>query len=219
MRKTLAPVCLVLFLALLSGCTHKPATVPEPAPAPLPQPQATVHDYPAMQPPPTRTVKLGATTVADATPPPAPKKTKPAHRHPHPGTSSGATADTAPTETANGSVPPTTSAKPSSEGAPAPPAAPASTGQEPPASTPIGQLSAAPNPADVPSKQSIQTEIDKTETGLNNIHRNLTSEEQETVSEIRTFISKAKNALQAGDLDGAHTLTVKARVLLTELGG
>jgi ribosomal protein S20 len=45
----------------------------------------------------------------------------------------------------------------------------------------------------------------------------LNPREQRTASQIRTFLSKATNALQAGDLDGANTLTVKARVLLSEL--
>jgi ribosomal protein S20 len=213
MRKTLAPVSLAIFLTLLAGCSHKEVAAPEPAPPALLQPQATVQDLPNVPPPATPTVKLGAAVVAETPPPPAPKKTHSLRHHPRTGTPASTPSDTASTDSsaAAGVTQPT-------EGAPAPPAAPASTGQEPPATTPIGQLSAAPNPADVPSKQSIQEEIDKTETGLNRLHRTLTNEEQETVSEIRTFISKAKNALQAGDLDGAHTLTVKARVLLAELG-
>jgi len=38
-----------------------------------------------------------------------------------------------------------------------------------------------------------------------------------TATQIRTFLSKAKQALDQDDLDGANTLVTKAKVLLAEL--
>lgn len=93
----------------------------------------------------------------------------------------------------------------------------AAAGGEPSTATPIGQLSAAPNTQSLPGKTSIEQEINSIQKQLDGIHRALNVSEQKTASQIRTFLAKASNALQAGDLDGAHTLAVKARVLLNEL--
>jgi ribosomal protein S20 len=53
---------------------------------------------------------------------------------------------------------------------------------------------------------------------LNDIGRTLNSQEQITASQIRSFLKQAGDALAAGDVDGAHTLAAKAKVLLGELG-
>ena len=47
--------------------------------------------------------------------------------------------------------------------------------------------------------------------------RSLTSQEQETVNQIKDFLSKARQALSIDDLDGAKNLATKAKVLLDEL--
>jgi hypothetical protein len=199
MRKSLVPVSLVL-LAAVTGCNHKQPILISPPTVALLQPTATLKDLPALPPVAMPPVQLGTQEAQEAPPREKPRRLHIAHHHPKP------------------------AASPSQEDVPVQTAAPAaaapaaaSAGQEPPESTPIGQLSAAPNATDVPSKQNIQQEITSTESGLNGIHRSLSSDEQQTAAEIRTFLSKAKNALQTGDLDGAHTLTVKARVLLAEL--
>lgn len=93
----------------------------------------------------------------------------------------------------------------------------ATAGEEPSATTPIGQFSAAPNTQGLPSKLSISERIGFLQKQLSQIHRVLSGSQQTTASQIRTFLAKATNALQAGDLDGANTLTVKAAVLLNEL--
>lgn len=93
----------------------------------------------------------------------------------------------------------------------------ATAGEEPPTTTPIGQLSAAPNTHGLPSSKSINSEIQWIQQQLKGIHHALNARQQRTASQIQTFLAKATNALQAGDLDGAHTLTVKARVLLAEI--
>ena len=55
------------------------------------------------------------------------------------------------------------------------------------------------------------------ERGLNGINRNLSEPEQKTAAHIREFVKQARAALASGDVEGAHTLTAKAQVLLAEL--
>ena len=86
-----------------------------------------------------------------------------------------------------------------------------------PDTSPIGQLTSSSESSSTPSRQQIQDLITKSENGLNGIKHTLTSDEQETAAEIRTFLAKAKKALDQDDLDGAYTLVTKAKVLLDEL--
>lgn len=83
--------------------------------------------------------------------------------------------------------------------------------------SPIGQLSAAGESTNLTRRHQIVDEIDSTEKGLNKIARPLSKDEQTTVIQIRTFLEKARQALNRADLDGAHTLVIKARVLLKEI--
>ncbi len=78
----------------------------------------------------------------------------------------------------------------------------------------IGQLSSGD-----PGGARYQTEssINEIERGLNGINRQLSEQEQTTAAHIREFIKQAREALKAGDVDGASTLTQKAKVLLQEL--
>jgi hypothetical protein len=78
----------------------------------------------------------------------------------------------------------------------------------------VGQLSSG-DPADF--KNETQDLIAATERGLNGIHRALSDAEQKTADHIRDFLKQAKTALAGGDVDGAHTLAAKAKVLLQEL--
>jgi len=55
------------------------------------------------------------------------------------------------------------------------------------------------------------------EHSLNGINRPLGWQEQRTAAQVREFIKQARAALNSGDVDGAHTLAVKAKVLLNEL--
>jgi hypothetical protein len=78
----------------------------------------------------------------------------------------------------------------------------------------IGQLSSG-DPSDVRSQteESIAS-IDKS---LRSITRPLDNSEQKTADHIREFLKEAREALATGDVDGAHTLAAKAKVLLEEL--
>ncbi len=83
-----------------------------------------------------------------------------------------------------------------------------------PAVSAIGQLSSG-DPADV--RQETEESIVSIEKGLKDINRPLSDPEQKTADQIREFLKQAQAALASGDVDGAHTLAVKAKVLLAEL--
>jgi outer membrane biosynthesis protein TonB len=79
----------------------------------------------------------------------------------------------------------------------------------------IGQLSSG-GANDL--RQQTLSSIMATERGLNSITRGLNDQEQKTAAQIREFLKQARAALNSDDVDGAHTLSAKARVLLGELG-
>jgi len=83
-----------------------------------------------------------------------------------------------------------------------------------PAVSAIGQLTSG-DPADL--RQETDASIEATEKSLNSITRKLSDQESKTAAQIREFIKEARTALTAGDVDGAHTLALKAKVLLNEL--
>jgi ribosomal protein S20 len=84
----------------------------------------------------------------------------------------------------------------------------------PPPSVPaIGNLTTS----DPNTRQQTDASIEQTEKTLNGITRKLNDQEQKTAAQIREFIKQAREALTAGDVDGAHTLATKAKVLLDEL--
>jgi hypothetical protein len=78
----------------------------------------------------------------------------------------------------------------------------------------IGQLSSG-DASEL--RRETANSIAATEHGLDNIGRTLNSQEQKTAAQIREFLKQARAALASGDVDGAHTLAVKAKVLLGEL--
>jgi hypothetical protein len=86
----------------------------------------------------------------------------------------------------------------------------ASNGTEVPA---IGQLTTA----DPPVRQQADATIESTEKGLNSIKRQLSDQEQNTAAKIRELLKEARAALTSGDVEGAHDLATKAKVLLEEL--
>jgi ribosomal protein S20 len=66
-------------------------------------------------------------------------------------------------------------------------------------------------------RQLADASIEQTEKALNGITRKLNDQEQKTAAQIREFIKQAREALTAGDINGAHTLAEKAKVFLDEL--
>jgi hypothetical protein len=78
----------------------------------------------------------------------------------------------------------------------------------------IGQLSAG-DPPNV--RQQADASIESTEKSLNGISRRLSDQEQKTAAQIREYLKEAREALTAGDADGARNLANKAKALLEEL--
>jgi outer membrane biosynthesis protein TonB len=79
----------------------------------------------------------------------------------------------------------------------------------------IGQLS--PGASSDLRDQTVES-ISTTEHGLKDIgNRSLNDQEQKTVAQIKEFLKQARTALDSGDVDGAHTLAVKAKVLFGEI--
>ncbi|GGG91582.1 hypothetical protein [Silvibacterium dinghuense] len=180
---------LLAITVLTSGCKHrKVAIIPAAATAP---------------PPPTRTIDQSAAALP-AVPPPElpniapPSEQKPAQK-PKRSTHRKKTQNT--TETNKDQAAGTQQAA----------------SGEAPAVSPIGQITTTGERGATPSEQQIRESLSGTEKGLNDLKRQLSSSEQETVVQIRAFLQKARQALQQNDLEGAQTLATKAKVLLSEL--
>jgi len=188
-----------ILLTFMLGCESKTKTVSPQAQAPVLPPSQMVHipNLPALPPPPLR-------DVAIAIPPPeAPEPARPrkiAHRRPS-SAKPTAPADVAAQSGEKGTQPASTQA---------------ATGASTDAS-PIGQLSSSDEGSSSEGRQAIERLINDTENGLNGIKRALSGEEQDTSTQIRTFLTKARKALADNDLDGAQNLANKAKELLEEL--
>jgi len=102
---------------------------------------------------------------------------------------------------------PATTPEPAQEAASTPPT-------PPPSVSAIGELSSG---ASGDARSQAEEGINSTEKGLNAITRTLSDPETNTAAQIREFLKQAREALTAGDVDGAITLTKKAKVLLAEL--
>jgi hypothetical protein len=66
-------------------------------------------------------------------------------------------------------------------------------------------------------RNDVERQIDETENALTAMKRPLEAEEQKIAVQIRTYIGRARKALEYDDLDGASTISIKARALLVEL--
>jgi hypothetical protein len=98
---------------------------------------------------------------------------------------------------------------------PAPASAPDVVVASPPAPT-LGQLSAGAG-ADSRERAAMSEQIHAQEVRLGNLKHPLSDEDKAITKQIEAFLSKARQAVAANDLDGAQTLTTKAKVLLDEL--
>jgi outer membrane biosynthesis protein TonB len=205
MRSGRAIAALAFLLALLTGCGPKqPKTsVSQAAQAPsLPPSQMAALVSPV--PPPIPAPKMPVVKLDATTPPEA--KTETAKSEPHHSTKHHPkpvvpldTPQEAPKTTAQNGTP-----------AQVPNA-------QPTEMSPLGQLSTANDNANTADRRYLSDQIDATENGLNAIKRSFTPDEQKTVALIRTYITRARDALKADDLDGSRTLSTKAKQLLEEL--
>ena len=60
-------------------------------------------------------------------------------------------------------------------------------------------------------RNGVERQIDETENALNVMKRPLDADEQKIAVQIRTYITRARKALEYDDLDGASTISNKAR--------
>lgn len=215
MRSATKIAAVALLLVSLAGCSRRNHKVAPPATADAPSlpPARMASQIPPMPPPlpdaTDRPVKL------DTAPPPETASNK-TESHPHRTVKHHPKPATQETSQQDAARP---AATPPSQSSAAPPPADAqvAAAQQPSEMSPIGQLSTANDTANTADRRSLSDFINSIETGVNAIRRPLSSEEQKTVTQIRTFITRAREALKADDLDGAHTLSTKAHLLLEEL--
>jgi len=215
-----AAIALLVFS--VAGCAEKKANTAPPAQAQAPALDAGKAG--ALYPPPLTTSSTQPEKPAPL-PPPVVAQTQPAPPPQPPPSNTGRTTSKhkskpSKTSTAAGSTPsasPDTSAPATSaSGAATDAGTTVAANGEPAAASPIGELS-TPAAGQTQTRKETVDLITNTENGVNGIKRTLSPQEEETVSQIRTFLNKAKAALSNEDLDGAFTLATKAKVLLDEL--
>jgi hypothetical protein len=80
------------------------------------------------------------------------------------------------------------------------------------------QISPAPTPADGATNQtSTEQLLQRAESNLNGINRQLSKDEEAMKGQIREFINQSRNATRENDPARAHNYAVKARLLSDEL--
>src|SRR5271155_2879254 len=219
---------IALLAISIAGCAEKKAKTAPPAQAQAPSMDAGKAG--ALYPPP---LTQSSAQPAQPAPAPAPEvaQTEPAPPPPPPPSDTGKTTSKHKSKpsAAKSASPPSSGTAASTDTAAPQPGSTTSSGQsdtaatdvattgEPPAASPIGQLSTGDTAGQTHPRKDTSDLITNTENGLNNIKHTLTPQEQETATQIRTFLNKAKQALGNEDLDGAYTLATKAKVLLDEL--
>lgn len=184
---------LLALLPLAQGCDQKKPKAQQTQTLAPP-----IVDVPPSKPSTVSTADLPPPVIGDAPPKPAASDTaskppepakKPVHH---------------PKKPAN---PAPTTPTPAQEAANANPAAA-------PSVSAIGQLSGG---ASGDLRATTEETINSTEKGVNGITRTLSDAEVKTAAQIHEFLKQAREALATGDVDAAHTLANKAKVLLTEL--
>lgn len=212
--KTLALISLGIAV---SGCRHQAKTTPPQAAQAAPIAPATTYAKNGTSQPPPPTLpppelpKISPPAKPTSAEPTKPKKTT--HHKPKPSTEPTTAEQSGSEQQASTTAPPAPASGPAKEQN----TTDVATNNPPTDASPIGPLSEAGSSITSPRRNQILDEINATEKGLNDIKRPLSSDEQTTATQIRTFITKAKNALNQEDLDGANTLATKAKVLLDEL--
>ncbi len=212
----------LLLLCVLAGCRHKAPPPPPPVATapPLVSPSSitVITPLPSVPPEAQADVKPAAPEKPAPPPPVQPvKRTRHLRRKQPPVVA----ADAAP-------VPPAGAAPAAAPAAP--PIMEAAAQTVPPETTPATpKVSAAQEAAPALGELSTGTtigsqeksrmldEIQAQEGRLSKAKEGSTSDAQAVRLQVRTFLSKARQAIAENDLDGAQTLNTKARVLLDEL--
>jgi hypothetical protein len=217
----------LLLVLSVTGCVFKKREKPAPAQAQAPAITTgqTGTPLPTLEPETPPPTPLPSTTNEQPVTPPQTARKKHVSTHkPKPpapaagaATSSVAAASPSTTPAAPAAAPPADT-KAANPPAAVPPANQTASNDSQARSSIIGELSPGGDGSTGSETRRKTTElITNTENGLNAIKRPFSTQEAETVSQIKSFLSKAKSALNNDDLDGAQTLATKAKVLLEEL--
>ena len=196
---------LVLALALLfsAGCNKKKPAVPPPqaqAPTvtnqqPEQKPEETQPTQPSTQPPQEQPPAQQPQEQPQTPEKPSPSKPKHSPRR-HSATSNS------------------TARKPPTPAQAQPPAPTPSTAAAKPPDADVGQISPdMSRTAASQAQQSTTQLLDATEQNLRALTRTLSNDEQNTVSQIRSYVVQARSALKDQDLERAHNLALKAHQL------
>lgn len=200
----------LLAVVFFAGCGKKPVTPAPQAQAPAPTASPSPADQETQQ-------AQTSHPPSQGTPPPDPGQIQPAEEK----------ADTQPeTQAADENAAKSKARPPHSAKKPAPPAATARNippkivvkpdGAEPSA-TP-GQISPGSPNGDVSHDQANTEQLlQSSESNLNNIKRQLSSDEQAIVTQIRDYMSQSRQAIKENDLVRARNLALKAHLLSDDL--
>ena len=212
----------LFLLCVLAGCRHKAPPPPPPvaaAPPPVsPSSITVITPLPSVPPEAQADVKPAAPEKPAEPPPVQPVKRTRRTRKKQPPV---VAAETAPAPTAPAAPAAPAATQPVTEPAiqtSAPETTPAipkvSAAQE--AAPALGELSTG-TTIGSQEKSRMLSEIQVQESRLSKAKEGATSDAQSVRLQVRTFLSKARQAIAENDLDGAQTLNTKARVLLDEL--
>lgn len=192
----------LLLALLLAGCAAKKQAGPPTPPQAVPEAAAT----PEASPQPSATPAEQAQLPAQGTPPPEPEPNpspaandkKASNGKQHGNSKKNSTQNNSARETAK-NTPPKIVVRPDAEPTP-------SGGQISPGGNDVGRGEAS-------TDQLLQS----AENNLNNLKRQLSTDEQAIVTQIRDFISKSRQATKDNDGIRAHNLAVKAQEMSDDL--
>lgn len=193
-------IACLMAATLFSGCSHKKvAAAPQPAP-----PTATAQSPEAQPTPAEQTQNQESQPATQGTPPP---ETQPAQPDAEKADANKAkTAKPKPTPKKGGSetarnTPPKKVVNSDSANAPS-----------------AGQISPSLSHNEVIHDQATTEQLlQSTEASLNGIKRQLSTDEQAVVAQIRDYMNQSRQATKANDLTRAYNLALKARLLSDDL--
>jgi hypothetical protein len=199
--KPVVLLCLAL-LAFCWGCARKKtvAAPPPPSPATEPTPQ---HERQETQ------AQTQTQLPTQGTPPPSPDQGTPAAENPekaeakngkpHPPAKKPAAPSNGKTTEAR-NIPPRTVVRPDPEPSPTP-----------------GLISPSPSQGGPHDQATTEQLLQTTESNLTTIRRQLSQDEEATVTQIKDFVDQSRKAIKENDLGRAHNLAMKARLLCDDL--
>jgi hypothetical protein len=201
-------IIFALALAGAAGCSQKkpvlvapqqPPPTAAPEPSPTPEPAQTTEQQPAEQQAEPQTTPSAAEQANTA-----PAKSK---------------AKNGSTTTRKTTAPAPAGQKPGNEVARSTPSKKVIPADKTATTPPAGiQISPAPTPADGASTQaSTEQLLQRAESNLNGINRQLSKDEEAMKGQIREFINQSHKATTENDPARAHNYAVKARLLSDEL--